>query len=511
MNIRQNLKNTEGITLVALVVTLIVLLILAGVSLSAVFNQDGIFSRANQATTKYGKEKSRETLELALGEVKMMKYEERPDETTYNQKLDEQLNKIGQIGGTDNDEVTVDGFIWKIDRNEPKIIDYIGEDDGIEIRYTITGNDTWTKEAKTITVNVTVKNNKGALDTSSIKVTKNGTDITSSVSIGSGAFTLTTSDTTETIFTISAKNSEGEQSTPRVIKIIPKIDTTPPTLTETNATSSGMKITIKAQATDTQSGLKTINYAVTPDTIKLAEDGTSKATGTLNSGEVLELTATAEGEYTITFTATDNAGNTSASATAKVTTIDGITIAEAKARIKSMDDYKELLGTKVIDYNPPAGGTWRIFYYDEGDDENPNGYFGDGAGTIYLKRDYDTTKTTTLSSYISYNPIDGGVMLRRQCPLWSVGAGGSAINLLHEHCVAWLTDPNVWNDEYKTADAYYAIGAPSREMWTKAYNAYVEEYEPTRGRIGCGILNQYGYGWCYERRRTIRFTLSWIK
>ncbi len=53
--------------------TLIVLLILAGVSLSMVFNSDGIFKRAEQATDKYGEAKARETLELALREAQMQK------------------------------------------------------------------------------------------------------------------------------------------------------------------------------------------------------------------------------------------------------------------------------------------------------------------------------------------------------------------------------------------------------------------------------------------------------
>lgn len=42
-------KKQNGITLVALVITIIVLLILAGVSLSMVFNQNGIVTKAQEA------------------------------------------------------------------------------------------------------------------------------------------------------------------------------------------------------------------------------------------------------------------------------------------------------------------------------------------------------------------------------------------------------------------------------------------------------------------------------
>lgn len=40
------MKNVQGITLIALVVTIIVLLILAGIALNLTIGQNGIFSRA---------------------------------------------------------------------------------------------------------------------------------------------------------------------------------------------------------------------------------------------------------------------------------------------------------------------------------------------------------------------------------------------------------------------------------------------------------------------------------
>ena len=49
---RKTLKNTNGITLIALVVTIVVLLILAGVSINAVFGQDGIIQKAKDAQNK---------------------------------------------------------------------------------------------------------------------------------------------------------------------------------------------------------------------------------------------------------------------------------------------------------------------------------------------------------------------------------------------------------------------------------------------------------------------------
>ena len=46
------LKNRKGITLVALVVTIVVLLILSGVSINLVLGNNGIIARAKEAETK---------------------------------------------------------------------------------------------------------------------------------------------------------------------------------------------------------------------------------------------------------------------------------------------------------------------------------------------------------------------------------------------------------------------------------------------------------------------------
>ena len=47
-------KQAKGITLIALVVTIVVLLILAGVSISLVIGNDGIMKRAKEAKERYG-------------------------------------------------------------------------------------------------------------------------------------------------------------------------------------------------------------------------------------------------------------------------------------------------------------------------------------------------------------------------------------------------------------------------------------------------------------------------
>ena len=47
------LKNQKGITLVALVITIIVLLILATVAITMAIDSDGLFAKANKAATDW--------------------------------------------------------------------------------------------------------------------------------------------------------------------------------------------------------------------------------------------------------------------------------------------------------------------------------------------------------------------------------------------------------------------------------------------------------------------------
>ena len=60
------LKNSNGITLMALVITVIVLIILAGVSIAAVRNNNGVASKAKQASTTSMQKQEEEILQQAI-------------------------------------------------------------------------------------------------------------------------------------------------------------------------------------------------------------------------------------------------------------------------------------------------------------------------------------------------------------------------------------------------------------------------------------------------------------
>ena len=93
LNIRKLKKQVKGITLIALVVTIIVLLILAGIALNLTIGQNGIFSRAQTAANTWRNAETNE--QLAMGELEGW--------------MDGYMNGNGgnQGGGDQGDEVIV--------------------------------------------------------------------------------------------------------------------------------------------------------------------------------------------------------------------------------------------------------------------------------------------------------------------------------------------------------------------------------------------------------------------
>ncbi len=63
------MKNNKGITLIALVITIIVLLILAGVSIAMLTGQNGILTQANTAKVNTSKAEAEEAIKLGLNEI----------------------------------------------------------------------------------------------------------------------------------------------------------------------------------------------------------------------------------------------------------------------------------------------------------------------------------------------------------------------------------------------------------------------------------------------------------
>ena len=58
------MNNKKGITLIALVITIVVLLVLAGVAISMITGQEGLFSKANYSAVEYNNKSQNEATQF---------------------------------------------------------------------------------------------------------------------------------------------------------------------------------------------------------------------------------------------------------------------------------------------------------------------------------------------------------------------------------------------------------------------------------------------------------------
>ena len=98
----KKIQKNQGITLVALVVTIIVLLILAGVSLSLVAGSDGILNKAVKAVDKNEIAMIQEKVELKVAEEVENFYEAK----YVNYSIDNSYAALDYLRGKDTTEDT---------------------------------------------------------------------------------------------------------------------------------------------------------------------------------------------------------------------------------------------------------------------------------------------------------------------------------------------------------------------------------------------------------------------
>lgn len=125
-------KEMKGITLVALVVTIVVLLILAGVSINLIIRDGGIFELTNKTSKETSKASVKEKIQLEA--IDSIKYENLGTfdmnlfKNNLNKKLGIAEDKI--IENEENIIVRTDGY--KITVNKDGQVENIEDDDGID-------------------------------------------------------------------------------------------------------------------------------------------------------------------------------------------------------------------------------------------------------------------------------------------------------------------------------------------------------------------------------------------
>ena len=114
-----SLKNKKGITLIALVITIIILLILAGVTLSIVFN-GGLMEKSQEAVDTYSEEQARESLMLAIVNHKFSQY------TNEKENFEECVAAEGGTAEHNEEEktykVNIKGYEFTVDEETWEIL-----------------------------------------------------------------------------------------------------------------------------------------------------------------------------------------------------------------------------------------------------------------------------------------------------------------------------------------------------------------------------------------------------
>ena len=340
-------KNT-AITLIALIITIIVLLILAGVTLNMVMGDSGIFSKANQAKNKTEVAQYEEELRMCILELQT---DTATNGTTFNMETikNKLVEKVKELENTEDIEFPTEETETKLEGTykgyefyvDDKYVAHIG-DKATGIRLTTSLNPSgWTKQ--NVTATITIKSNNGLKRI----VPQGENEITLN---GEKEYTITKSDIAEnTTFTYEVTDSQNNIQTKTAI--INTIDKEPPadfTITAEN-TEEGLKII--GTTTDTISGIEKYEYYAKKST---DEDYTKY--------ESNPITGLASGTYSVYVIAYDKAGNTKQSNTVEVK----ISRIYSNITAQMVAEHPEIYyGLKVTNYTSTNGqNDWKIFYSD---------------------------------------------------------------------------------------------------------------------------------------------------
>ena len=127
------LHKNKGITLVALVITIVILIILATISINEIFGENGLITSAQKGRKEQEKAEARERLTLVLADAYTEKItttemteeeflEKHLEEFVYEREKDAEIfNEDGQ------DLISLNGHVFELDRSVPQLGEWIGE------------------------------------------------------------------------------------------------------------------------------------------------------------------------------------------------------------------------------------------------------------------------------------------------------------------------------------------------------------------------------------------------
>lgn len=499
----------------ALVVTIIVLLILAGVTLFVVLGDDGIFSKT--ATAKYAQARAtiEEIIELGRGYAETYRYE---NPNSYMDKLAEYLNNdnalksispntsatkvedyiLLKVGDEFNYKITETETIFLGNKDEaeealrPEVIDL--KTSNIEFSYS-----TSAPTNGSVGVTITLKDDALALTQQysgqivlRYKIGQNGNwqDYT-------GTFNVS-----ENCVIYPALYNGRDYSQTSVTGEVSNIDKDNPTsvsFTIDEVTADSIKVTAKASD---GAGIKYFDFSSDGGTTYPSANRQTITTPT--SGESTK-TFTFTGlnddtEYTIKVKATDAAGNSLESSTQTVTTkktgptptgkkiiVNGTEI-DVYAETESMGNY---YAKTVNSFSSISGVSWKLLYDDE-----LNYYL---IASDFVPNELLPSELFRTTAYTNNLKNYGAYFMKWDSNLWEftgdigdkepwknasnsstinntsyLSWNGSDINIDKANknmmAVAFMLDSTKWSNFAGNAEGARAFGGPTLEMFIKAYN-----------------------------------------
>ena len=149
-------NSSKGITLLALVITIIIIIILSTVAISFLFGENGLITKAQQAKLEQEIATARETLTMVLGDA----FVEKKINPEYNQDefLDEFIKAREPNVYLEDVAIGLDGHVFGLDRSVPELGEYQGELTGPRIKEIKVTNET----TNSASIEVIALNTEGA-------------------------------------------------------------------------------------------------------------------------------------------------------------------------------------------------------------------------------------------------------------------------------------------------------------------------------------------------------------
>ena len=212
----------NGITLIALVITIVILIILATVTMSFVFGEEGLIARAQQAAEMTEVQDIIEQMELAKAEVAMenggkINVDDFFEKLEENEIIGSVENDVVDNGDGTYDIVTDDGYEFEVTVTPDGDIEieYSGKGEGPRIR-----NINIEKASNSVTVTVETKNAEGGKFTYSYKKNSEGEESWQEAETNTSSNTCTIENLeANEIYNIKVKIETNKGTVERIINV----------------------------------------------------------------------------------------------------------------------------------------------------------------------------------------------------------------------------------------------------------------------------------------------------